>query len=193
MAGLLLISTHATAQVSPGTQQVGITLGLANPLSNLNVGGDSERFGEVGPAFGFNYLYQIRRQLSLGGDFNYKSFSANNASTGRYGQVNINPSAWTLLAIGRCDLLPDNNVRPYGLLGLGVGGARREVNYPGGSLSETSNGIAFALGAGLDYDINASWLAGAELRYSFIDTSYNEIGTDRVSSFDILFKAGYKF
>ena len=98
-----------------------------------------------------------------------------------------------MLAIGRLDLLPDNNIRPYGLLGLGVGGARRELDYPTHETSGSSVGLAFALGAGVDYDINASWLVGAELRYSIIGTNNNDTGADSVSSFDVLFKGGYKF
>ncbi len=195
MAGLLPISTHANAQVKPGTQQAAITLGVANPLSNDSVDDESETFGELGPAFGFNYLYQIQRNLSLGGDFNYKSLGDKDFTTG-HGPTEIKSSAWTLLVIGRADLLPDNNIRPYGLLGLGVGGVKREVDFsrhPELNSSRTSSGLAFALAGGVDYDINDAWLAGAELRYNIISTSEGEIGAGHVSTLDLLFKCGYKF
>jgi opacity protein-like surface antigen len=195
MAGLFLISTQANAQVNPGTHQAGITLGLANPLSNVSVNDESETFGGVGPAFGFDYLYQLQRNLSLGGDFNYKSLGDNNFTTGP-GPTEIKSSAWTLLAVGKVDFLPDNNIRPYGLLGLGVGGVKREVDYnqrPSLNSSQTSSGLAFALAGGVDYDINDDWLVGAELRYNIIGTNENEIGAGRVGTLDILFKAGYKF
>jgi opacity protein-like surface antigen len=195
MAGLLLISTHANAQVKPGDQRAAITLGLANPLSNDNVNDESETFGGLGPAFGFNYLYQFQRYLSFGGDFNYKSLGDNDFTTG-HGPTEIQSSAWTLLAIGRADLLPDNNIRPYGLLGLGVGEVKRDVDFsqrPDLNSSQTSSGLAFALAGGVDYDINDAWLAGAELRYNIISTSESEIGAGHVSTLDLLFKLGYKF
>ena len=193
--GLLLISTHVNAQVTPGKQQAAITLGLANPVSNDSVDDQTETFGELGPAFGFTYLYQFQRYLSIGGDFNYKYLRTKDATTG-HGPVEIRSSAWTLLAIARGDLLPDNNIRPYGLLGLGVGGVRRSKEYstsPGLDSSRTSSGPTIALGGGVDYDIDAVWLAGAELRYNIIRTSEGEIGATSVGTLDILVKVGYKF
>lgn len=195
MAGLALISTEANAQVTPGTQQGAITLGMTSPRSRDSVDGENERFGETGAGFGFNYLYQFQRYFSLGGDFNYKRFGTRDVVTG-HGPAEIKSSGWTLLAIGRGDLMPDNNLRPYGLLGVGAGGVRREVDYDANSRfnsSRSSSGIAFALGGGADYDINASWLAGAELRYNIISTSEREIGVSSVSTLDLLLKVGYKF
>ena len=195
MAGLLLISTHAYAGVKPGTQQAAINLGLANPLSNDTVDNQTETFGKLGPAFGFNYLYQLHKYASIGGDFDYKFLGTRDAVTG-HGPVEIKSSAWTLLAVGRVDALPENDIRPYGLLGLGVGGVKREVDFsqrPDLNSSKNSNGLAFALGAGVDYDLNEAWLAGAELRYNIIGTSQDEIGAGHISTLDILFKLGYKF
>jgi opacity protein-like surface antigen len=195
IAGLLVASTHAYAAVKQGGQQVGGALGFASPLSNETVDGETERFGQLGPAIGFNYLYQIRNNLSLGGDFNYKSLGHVDGST-RHGPVEVTHSAWTLLAIGRGDLMPENDLRPYGLVGLGIGGVSRKVDFsqrPDLNSSQTSNGLAFALGAGVDYDINPAWLAGAELRYNIIGTDENAVGTGHVSTLDVLLKVGYKF
>ena len=86
--------------------------------------------------------------------------------------------------------------RQPGLLGLGVGGVKREVDFsrhPELNSSRTSSGLAFALAGGVDYDINDAWLAGAELRYNIISTSEGEIGAGHVSTLDLLFKCGYKF
>ncbi|MFI5349801.1 MAG: outer membrane beta-barrel protein [Elusimicrobiota bacterium] len=194
-AMLVMISTLANAQVKQGGNQAAVYLGLANPLSNDSMNGDTAGFGNVGPSFGFNFLHQIRNHLSLGGDFNYKSLGTEDVSTG-HGPLEIKSSAWTLLAIGRADLLPDNNIRPYGLVGLGVGGVKSERDYsqsPRFNAERTSAGVAIALGAGVDYDFNANWLAGAELRYSLINTDVDEIGTGSVSNLDALLKVGYKF
>ena len=194
-AVLVLTSALASAQVKQGGNQAAFNLGLANPLSNDNVDGDSEGFGSVGPSFGFSFLHQIRKQLSLGGDFNYKSLGTEDVSTGR-GPLEIKSSAWTMLAIGRIDLMPDNNLRPYGLLGIGIGGVKSDRDYsqsPRFDADRTSTGAAFALGAGVDFDINAAWLAGAEMRYSVINTDPGEVGTSSVSNLDFLLKVGYKF
>lgn len=195
LAGLLLLSTRANAQVKPGFHQVGITLGLANPVTHDDVDGENTEFGALGPAFGLSYLYQLQPYLSFGGDFNYKHLGTKDISTG-HGAGEIKSSAWTLLGIGRLDLSPDNQIRPYALLGLGVGRVQRDVEYsanPRFDAFRSSSGIAFALGGGADYDINATWLAGAELRYNIISTSESEVGTSSVSTLDFLLKAGYKF
>jgi opacity protein-like surface antigen len=195
VAGLLLLSPAARAQVKPGDNQATINLGLANPLSDDAENGDTETFGKLGPAFGFGYLHQFQKNLSFGGDFSYKSLGTRDVSTG-HGPLEIKSSMWTLLAVARADLMPDNNIRPYATVGLGLGGAKIERDYgraPSLSSERTSSGPAFALAAGADYDINPTWLAGAELRYSIISTSESEIGTGHVSTFDVLLKVGYKF
>lgn len=195
MAGLLLISTQAYAQVKQGGNQASINLGLTNPLSNSTENGDTETFGKIGPAFGFGYLHQFQKNLSFGGDFSYKSLGIRDVFTG-HGPLEIKSSAWTLLAVARADLMPDNNVRPYALVGLGIGGAKSERIYsetPRLNSERTSSGAAFALAAGADYDINPTWLAGAELRYSIINTSESAIGAGSVSTLDALLKIGCKF
>jgi opacity protein-like surface antigen len=195
LGGLLLVAAQAHAAVKQGGQQVGVTLGLANPLGNDTVDGQSETFGGVGPAVGFDYLYQLRSNLSIGGDFSYKYLGTHDDTTG-HGPVEVKSTAWTLLAIGRFDLMPEKDLRPYAMAGLGVGGVSREVTFsqrPDLNSSRSSNGLAFALGAGVDYDINPSWVAGAELRYSIIGTNEEDIGTGHVSTIDALLKVGYKF
>ncbi len=99
------------------------------------------------------------------------------------------------MGLARFDPIPDSRVRPYGELGLGFGGVRSQWNYqnPGFSNSRTSGGLAFAIGGGVDYDINPSWLVGGELRYTVIGTNQGDIGTSSVGTFDVMAKVGYKF
>jgi len=195
LTGLLLITMSANAEIKPGTHQVGISVGAANPLSYHAVDGERAEFGSVGPTLGFSYLYQVRPTLSLGADLNFKRLGDKDLRTGQ-GPVTVESSAWTLLAIGRGDILPDSDLRPYGLLGLGLGGVKREIRYsasPRLDRDQTSGGFAAAVGAGLDFDISASWLAGAELRWNYINTEASEVGTGSVRTLDLQFKAGYKF
>jgi opacity protein-like surface antigen len=191
---LLLSSLSAHAAIKPGTHQIGLQLGAASPLSNNTIDGEYVRFGKTGPAIGANYLFQYAPNLSLGGDLNLKALGERSIRTG-HGTGQVDSSAWTLLAIARGDLLPDGDIRPYALLGAGLGGAKREVRFgdPRFDRDQSSSGLAFAIAGGADLDINEKWVAGAELRYNYIRTSYSEIGTDSVRTLDLLFKVGYKF
>jgi len=190
-----MISGRANAAVKDGGQQVALTLGMADPLGSDVVDNQSARFGTLGPAVGASYLYRLEKHAAIGADFNYKFLGTKDIATGD-GPVEIKSRAWTLLAIGRADLLPDADIRPYGFLGLGAGGIKRSVDFsqsPRFTASQSSYGVALALGAGVDYDINPDWVAGAELRYSFIKTGNNEVGASHVSTIDLLLKVGYKF
>ena len=195
LAAVPLLATGARAQIKTGTQQASLALGVANPVSDEIVDGQDTEFGQTGATLGLGYLYQIRRNLSIGGDINIKALGDKDIVT-KHGPATIKSSAWTSLAIARGDLAPDSRIRPYGLIGLGIGGAKREttfVNRPDLNNEQTSTGFAFAMGVGVDYDINASWLAGAEVRYNIIGTDEGAIGADNVRTLDMLFKAGYKF
>lgn len=195
MTGLMLMAMTAKAEVKQGTQQLNLALGVANPLSSVNVDGERVEFGKVGPTFGAGYLYQLREFVSVGADLNFKRLGDKTVRTG-HGTAEITSSAWTLLAVGRGDLMPANDIRPYALLGLGVGGVKREVRYDVGTAynrEQTSGSFAFAVAGGVDFDINPSWLAGAELRYNYIRTREYEVGTDSVKTLDLAFKVGYKF
>jgi len=191
---LLLTCVSARAAVKPGTHQLALQLGAASPQSYNTIDGEYGRFGRTGPAIGAGYLYQFAPNLSFGGDLNLKALGERHIRTG-HGTGEVDSSAWTLLAVARGDLMPDGDVRPYALLGLGLGGAKREIRFgdPRYDRDESSSGLAFALAGGADLDINESWLAGAELRYSYINTRASEIGASSVRTLDLLFKVGYKF
>lgn len=191
---LLLSAASAHAEIKTGTSQAALQLGVANPLSTETFDGEDVRFGKTGLALGAGYLYQFAPNVSFGGDLNIKGFGDRDIRTG-HGVGQVSSSAWTLLAVARGDLLPNENIRPYALMGLGLGGAKREVRFsdPRFNGDHSSSGVAFALAAGVDLDIKTSWIAGAELRYNYIRTEASEIGTDSVRSMDLLFKIGYKF
>lgn len=194
VTGLLAVALNARAGIRQGDHRVSLSLGAANAVSYNTVDGDREEFGDVGPALGFGYLYQVRPHWSLGADVSFKSLGDKDFNTGR-GPGEIESSAWTLLAVGRGDPLPDGDIRPYGLLGLGLGRVKREIDFDDSRYdrSQTSGGAAVALGAGLDVDLTEAWLAGAELRYNLIGTDRDEIGSSSVRIIDLMFKVGYKF
>jgi opacity protein-like surface antigen len=196
LAVLLFVSTRANAQLRPGTQQLGLDLGVVDPLSSSQLGnGVSQRLGTAGPAFGFDYLYQALPNFSMGGDFNYK-FEGTNSYSQPYGGASVTSSLWTALVVGRVDPLPQSRLRPYALAGVGFGGASRSLTFAGApayNATRTSVGPAFALGGGMDYDLNDVWLVGAELRYGIIDTSVNDVGVSSLSTLDFLLKVACKF
>lgn len=195
LTGLMLLSMSANASITPGTQQVAVSVGASNPLGHHDFDGTRSEFGSTGPNLGFSYLYQFAPILGVGADLNFKRLGDKDFRNGRgYGEVES--SAWTLLAIGRGDLMPESDIRPYGLLGLGLGGVKREIRYAavsGFDRDQSSAGLALALAGGVDFDINANVVAGAELRWNYINTSYNEVGTSSVRTLDLNFKVGYKF
>ncbi|MEK7657216.1 MAG: outer membrane beta-barrel protein [Elusimicrobiota bacterium] len=197
VAGLLFISNQAYAQVKEGSHQGRFQLGLAMPLTKIEVGssGQTEKVGKMGPAFGFGYDYQYNKNVSIGGEWSYKAFGKNDFSVSGAG-VTTNLKAWTLLATAKGQLMPDEKLRPYGLFGLGLNGLSLKVDVPTSPTNNSNNsttGVAFALGGGADYDINDQWLAGGELRWNYLGTSKAKMGASNVTSFDILFNLGYKF
>jgi len=195
LTGLMLLSISANASVTQGTQQASVSLGASNPLSRHDFDGDRSEFGSTGPNLGLGYLYQLAPNLGVGADLSFKRLGDRDFRNGR-GAGEIESSAWTLLAIGRGELMPESDIRPYGLLGFGLGGVKREIRYgnvSGFDRDQSSAGLAFALAGGVDFDISANVVAGAELRWNYINTSYNEIGTSSVRTLDLNFKVGYKF
>jgi len=195
MTSLMLMTTTAKAVITPGTSQVSLSLGASNPLSYNDVDGQRMEFGQTGPSLGFQALYQFLPNLAVGADLNFKRLGDRDFRTGR-GPVQVESSAWTMLAVGRGDFLPASDLRPYVMMGLGLGGVKREVRYaftPAFDRDTRSGGVALALGSGIDFDISPSIVAGAELRWNYIDTDYSQVGTNSVRTLDLNFKVGYKF
>ncbi|MEK7743408.1 MAG: porin family protein [Elusimicrobiota bacterium] len=197
VAGLLFISNQAFAQVKEGSHQGKFQLGMTMPLTKVEVGnsGETEKSGKIGPAFGFGYDYQYNKNFSFGGEWSYKAWAKNSFTINGTG-VTITPKGWTLLATAKGQLMPDEKLRPYGLFGLGFNGLSAKVDVPtspSNNSSESTTGVAFALGGGADYDINDQWLAGGELRWNYQGTSKAKMGTSNYTSFDFLFNLGYKF
>ncbi len=195
MAGLMLLTMNAKAVITPGTSQVALTLGASNPLSYTDINGQRAEFGETGPSLGFNALYQLLPNLAVGADLSFKRLGERDIRTG-IGVAQVQSSAWTMMAIGRGDFLPASDIRPYVMTGLGVGGVKREVRYavsPAFDRDTRSGGAALALGTGVDFDITPAIVAGAELRWNYIDTDHNKVGTNSARTLDLNFKVGYKF
>lgn len=195
MTGLLLLTTNAKADIKVGAVQVAATLGAATPLSYNDVDGERTQFGQTGPALGVAALYQFLPNIAVGADLNYKRLGERDFRTGQ-GPVSVESSAWTMLAVGRGEFIPASDIRPYVMMGLGLGGVKREVRYslnPRFDRDTRSGGLAMALGAGLDFDITPAIVAGAELRWNYIDTDHSQVGTNSVRTLDLNFKVGYKF
>jgi opacity protein-like surface antigen len=190
-AALLSLAVCANAQVKQGSQEAGVNVGLAVPLSNTTLGGSipSTTLGAVGPMFGFNYDYMALSNVSVGGDFSYRSFGGDSVGGG----ANLSGDDWTLMVTGKYQFLPNNQLRPYGLLGLGLGNEYASVSGRfGGSASGT--GFAYAIGGGVEYDLNSQWSVGAELRWSGISASLsNSVGSQTMDSLDLVVSGHYKF
>lgn len=187
VAGLLFISNQAFAQVKEGSQTAGFSLGFGIPMTKIAAGASEEKSGKMGLAIGFGYDYQIHKNFSVGGDFNYKAYGKNSVTGG-----DLKTKAWTLLAMAKGYYMPEEKFRPYGLLGLGMNGIKAEYTGTGG-FAGNSSGFAFVLGGGADYDINDQFLAGGELRYDILGADKNKVGKSTYNGLDFLLHVGYKF
>jgi opacity protein-like surface antigen len=193
-AALLFSAVSANAQIKQGQQEAGINIGAAIPMSDTTLGANvpSTTNGTTGLGIGANYDYMIMKNISVGGDFQYRDFGNKSLSGGTLENVDN----WTLMVTGKYQFMPDNQIRPYGLLGLGFGG-ESEKGVPtggGGGISGNGTGFAYAIGVGAEYDINAMWAAGVELRWSGLSASESGgIGSQGSNSLDILVSGHYKF
>jgi outer membrane protein W len=186
-AGLLLSAGIASAQVKQGQQLFGVDAGLALPMSDLN--NSSNKVGDAGPALGFTYDYMALKNLSIGGDFSYKDYGTDNVGFGGF-----SANVWTLVATGKFQLMPENKLRPYGLLGLGVGHATQSFTaLNGNEQTNGGTGFAYVLGVGGDYDINSQWAVGGEMRWTGLSATIgNAVNSQGFNSLDFLLTARFK-
>ncbi len=187
----LLLPLRARASITAGTQEADLNLGIADPLTsyNANNGAITNSIGSVGLGIGADYVYYVNKWIGLGGDFMYDAYGSQSLSGGQTSQ----PDEMTGLGIAKFQIRPDSNLRPYGLVGLGWGNLSDTVS--GGTLSAVSNGFAYALGGGVDYDITKNIVAGAELRWTnlTVNNNFNGAGFHDVGDLNILAHIGYKF
>jgi opacity protein-like surface antigen len=195
-AAALLLAAGASAQVKQGSSEVGVDVGLTVPTSDTTLGNNipSTTLGSASGAFGVSYDYMAAKNVSVGGDFQYRNF-ANETVTNFHGGYNGTLSAddWTLLATGKYQFMPDNRIRPYALLGLGFGHADLTFNAPFYGATAGGTGFAYAFGAGAECDVNSQWAVGAELRWSGLVTNMNDgVGNQSVNSLDFLVSGRFK-
>ena len=115
-------------------QQLGITLGIGAPLSDVNLGvtgGGSGNNGDVGADLGLRYLYRAARPVDLGIDIDYFHRSATSSlNLLPAAESNVGGDTLLFMAVARWMPRRDRSVKPY-LLG-GVGG-----NYTTTSIDAT--------------------------------------------------------
>ena len=192
-AALLFSAVRANAQVKQGSQEAGADVGLGIPMSDTTLGGDipSTTLGALGAAFGVNYDYMVLKNVSVGGDFGYRNFGNDTVSFHGNGGT-LSAYDWTMLATGKFQLMPDNQIRPYGLLGLGFGHGGLTLTGPNGGTGN-GTGFAYAFGAGAEGDLNSQWAVGAELRWTGLSAGMNNaLGTQNFNSLDFLVSVHFK-
>ena len=209
----------AAAQSVAHTQQVAFRLGTAAPLSRYSqvpgmdvplpqyYGADA-KVGNPGFSFGGQYLYNIKDTIGLGLDFEYGAPQAKIFDVVSYRYIS-KPEDLKLLAVGKYSWLPEYRVRPFGLVGVGVGkfwlkqtqgtapGQIRIVNgRPDTStltlVNNSSTGLAWAFGAGADADLTERWVLTFDLRWSQISISRSRFWGDKYQAMNASLQLGYR-
>jgi opacity protein-like surface antigen len=190
VAGLLGLVVSANAQVKQGGQDVGIEVGVGIPVSQVNAGGTGYTLGKTGFAFGASYDYMLTNNISVGGDISDRVYGDDATGLGNF---TVGGHDVTILATGKYQLMPDKNIRPYGLIGLGVGLESLTASANSVTATDTGTGFAWALGVGAAHDVNPQWAVNGELRFTETSASLsNNSGNQNMDSVDVLVSAHFK-
>lgn len=175
--------------IDAGTKNLFIFGGTAYP-HNIKINGVESEYGDLGPAFGAQFIYNSRDWFGLGLDFNYsKSGTKSTSSTD-----STKSQMWTGMVMARINLWPQSGVRFYLPIGGGFGQAKISSSGSSNTSFEETD-FALATGLGLDFDLNDMWIFGVEFRFTriFVD----KFGTNNVDNgFDYsntFLRLGYKF
>jgi opacity protein-like surface antigen len=142
--------------------------------------GHLKDLAEPGLNVGTSYRYQIWDYISGGVDFNFSDFSDRNLEfNSRYEVRNFSLGPFI-----EYDIIPENTMCPYLLLGLAWNQTRLEYVTTTKTYDSDANKTGLFAGLGVDYEYMDSYQLGAELRYQFIDSDEKAI--------NLLFSIGFR-
>ncbi|HVE12295.1 MAG TPA: outer membrane beta-barrel protein [Elusimicrobiota bacterium] len=189
----------ACAAVAKGDSAVSLGLGAGMPVSDLDlsaIGGGSQSPGEAGLAVDGRYLYQAGQHLAVGGELGRMGFPDRTFVGPRLAGT-VHSELVTLQALARYLFLPDKDISPYLIGGLGVNrfsAKVRETFDPGDvRLDSDSHGAVFSAGAGVEAAVAKSAFVGAELRWFLATIDSGDFGTGTLHALNIGARAGYRF
>lgn len=207
----------------PGPNYIGLDLGIAAPLSDLDfhpLGGGSASNGDVGAGLGLQYLRYVKPQWAFGADFQWLDRS----ETDSFGLLNnahahVSGDSVVFMGIVKYDMLTHGDARPYVIAGAGIHSTNETIDAqpnPGFVWSDTgtdehrrlvddsNSGPAGTIRLGVDFYVvepsiisfEAGWTALGGATYHATGAG-KDIGLDGVSGpihiLTILFKWGWRF
>lgn len=188
---MALLSTFcggARAQYAAGSQEAGLILGAAIPLTKTDftsVGGTEETSVKAGRNFGARYLYHTSPEWSFGGEVAYASYGDKEKNLDPGIPMTIREGAKTLAfeGLAKYTFKPENKTRPYLLGGLGYGQTTwKGETRPGAgyvwadtstseyrtNFDEEMSAVSFSLGAGLETTMSDNISLAFEARWRTI-------------------------
>ncbi len=159
--------------------------------AGVNIAGNliSDDQGDGAVYLGGNFSYGVKEWMALGMSVGWSDsrFEVTNSagSNGKGGRVALIPVFGDV--IFRVPNLDNRQLVPYGVIGLGGIFANEHGNGNASALglsTDTEDGIALKLGAGVDWFANNNWIYYLETGYVFTDASIevkNPDGSDNDS------------
>ncbi len=181
-----------------GTNRIEFYGGMLLPQSNWTHNGQSVDLGNLGWTAGLGFYRNVSSVLSLGVDGNYAQFGdGDKVNEGTVNEYYFRTGVATGLVAARVNLFPRHSTRLYIPFGIGVGHTFVRQNKGDGSHKTFSDtDMAGMLGAGLEFDMDESWIFGVEGRYYMVrtrDEIQNAFGKGHIRYAEILLKIGCRF
>ncbi len=207
LSALLLAFSAASAQnyypveeygLYAGTNRVEFYGGMVLPQSSWTHNGDKVDLGNIGWTAGLAFYRNISSVFALGLDGNYAQFGdGDKVNEGAANEYYYRTGAATGLVAGRINLFPRHSTRLYVPFGVGIGHTFVRQNKADGSHKTYSDtDIAGMLGAGLEFDMDETWVFGVEGRYYMVrtrDDVKTAFGKGHIRYSEIMLKLGCRF
>ena len=207
LATLLFTFSAASAQyyypvddygLHAGTNRIEFYGGMVLPQSNWSHNGQTVDIGNLGWTSGLGFYRNISSVFALGLDGNYAQLGdGDKVNKGTTSEYYLRTGAATGLVAARVNFFPRHSTRLYIPFGVGVGHTFvRRNNGDGSHKTFSDTDLAGMLGAGLEFDMDESWILGAEARYYMLrtrDEIKEAFGKKHIRYGEIMLKIGCRF
>ena len=207
LASVLFAFSAASAQnyypvedygLRAGTNRIEFYGGMVLPQSDWSHNGQTVDLGNLGWSAGLGFYRNLSSVFALGLDGNYAQFGdGDKVNEGTAAEHYYRTGVATGLIAGRVNFFPRHSTRLYIPFGVGVGHTFvRQKNNNGSHKTYSDTNLAGMLGAGLEFDMDESWILGVEGRYYMVrtrDEIKNAFGKEHIRYGEILLKIGCRF
>lgn len=172
--------------------------GMVLPQSTWYHEGNKVDLGNTGWTAGLGMYRNLSSVIALGLDGNYAQFGdGDKMNEGSANESYYRTGAATGLVAMRVNFFPRHSTRLYIPVGVGIGHIFvRENKTDGSHQTYNSTDLAGMLGLGLEFDMDETYIFGAEARYYYMNTRSDvkeAFGKDHIHYTEILLKIGFRF